>query len=125
MQYCIHKNCILPTLRSVRADAKLVNMNGTYYPYTMLSSNISQDLENYFCLFAAWKKEYLTESVYLNLVLSVIINSVTLPLTILFNGLLVFIIFFKRNLRKRMSNLAIGYLAITDIAVAVFVQPIF
>lgn len=92
--------------------------------YTMSFPNLTQALDFYFCPFAL-KKENVTNAVYFNLVLSATINSAMIPFTILFNAFLVFIIFRNRNLKKKMSNVAIGYLAITDLAVGAVVQPMF
>ena len=93
-------------------------------PYTMLLQNTTEGTENYFCSFD-WKVEYLTKPVYSNLIVSISINSVMFPFNILFNGFLVFIIFCKRRLRNKISNVIIGYLTITDLAIGAIVQPLF
>ena len=90
----------------------------------MFSQNTTKGINNYFCPFD-WKVEYLTKPVYLNLVFSISINLVMFPFSIFFNALLVFIIFRKWSLRKTMSNVAIGYLAITDLGVGAILQPLF
>ena len=94
----------------------------------MVAINLTQDSASYFCQLLGpfqWKQEYLIETgVYVNVILLATINSVMFPFTALFNLLLVYMIFFKRKVRRRKSNLSIGYLAITDLAVGVVLQPI-
>ena len=95
----------------------------------MVAINLTQDSASYFCQLLGpfqWKQEYLIETgVYVNVILLATINSVMFPFTALFNLLLVYMIFFKRKVRRRKSNLSIGYLAITDLAVGVVLQPMF
>ena len=72
-----------------------------------------------------WKEEYLTNAVYINLVISACINGISFPITSILNGLLIFFIIRRPMLRRKKSTVAIGYQAATDLAVGIIVQPTF
>ena len=72
-----------------------------------------------------WKERYLTQTMYLHLVISTTINVVRWPFIVLLNALLIFFIIQRRTLRRKKSVVVLGYLAITDLAVGVIVQPVF
>ena len=72
-----------------------------------------------------WRNEYLTPSVYVNLIVISIINGLSFPFTALFNAVFILGILFKPNLRRKKSTVLTGYLAVTDLVVGVIVQPIF
>lgn len=71
-----------------------------------------------------WKNAYLTNGTSTNLVLSVAFNSIIIPFTVCLNGLLIFIIT-REHALKKIHFIAIRYLAVTDLAVGLIVQPIF
>lgn len=73
----------------------------------------------------AWRDEYLTHAVYIQLVISITINGLTFPFTAFFNGCLIFYIIREPTLRQKKSNVLIGYQAVTDLAVGVVAQPLF
>ena len=73
----------------------------------------------------AWKKEYLSTTVYINLVLTSAINGLCFPFTFLFNMLVIFCIISRTQLRRRRSNELLGLLSVTDLAVGMIVQPLF
>ena len=73
----------------------------------------------------AWKDEYLTNTVYINLIISVCINGISFPITTILNGLLIFFIIRRPMLRRKKSTVAIGYQAASDLAVGMIVQPTF
>ena len=62
---------------------------------------------------------------YLHLVISTTINVVSWPFIVLFNALLIFYIIWRSTLRRKKSIVVLGYLAVTDLAVGVIVQPVF
>ena len=73
----------------------------------------------------AWSDMFLTQAVYINLAISTAIIAISFPLTVLFNGLLIWNIIRRPTLRKKNFMVVIGYLAVTDLASGVFVQPTF
>ena len=72
-----------------------------------------------------WRERYLTQTMYLHLVISTTINVVSWPFIVLLNALLIFFIIRRSTLRRKKSIVVIGYLAVTDLAVGVIVQPVF
>ena len=96
---------------------------------TNLSVNLSQDSESYWCELLepfVWKQNYLTVTgVYLSLVFLASVNLLMIPFTIFFNSLLVYLIFFQRQAREKQRNIVVGYLAMTDLAVGLGLQPLF
>ena len=73
----------------------------------------------------AWSDMFLTQAVYINLAISVAIIAISFPFTVLFNGLLIWNIIRRPALRKKNFMVVVGYLAVTDLASGVFVQPTF
>ena len=74
----------------------------------------------------AWKDEYLTNVLYIQLVISACINGISFPITTILNGLLIFFFIIRRPILKRKkSTVVIGYQALTDLAVGMIVQPKF
>ena len=72
-----------------------------------------------------WRDEYLTPSVYINLIIISVVNGLSFPFTALLNAVFILGILFKQNLRGKKSTVLTGYLAVTDLVVGVIVQPIF
>ena len=68
---------------------------------------------------------FLTQAVYINLAISTATIAISFPFTVLFNGLLIWNIIRRPMLRKKNFMVVIGYLAVTDLATGVFVQPTF
>ena len=93
------------------------------------SVNLTQDSESYWCELLepfVWKQNYLTVTgVYLSLVFLASVNLLMIPFTLFFNSLLIYLIFFQLQAREKEKNIAVGYLAMTDLAVGLGLQPLF
>ena len=71
-----------------------------------------------------WRQVYLTEQVHINLGLTIAVTAITCPLTVWFNGMILFTIFSKPLLRKVPSNFAVALMTITDFLVGAVTQPL-
>ena len=72
-----------------------------------------------------WRDEYLTAPVYRNLIVNIVINGLSFPFTAILNAFFILCILLKPNLRRKKSNVLMGYLAVTDLVVGLIVQPVF
>ena len=70
-----------------------------------------------------WRKEYLTDGAYKNLVALIGINSIAAILTILLNAVMILAVATRHYLRSN-SNILLAYLAGTDLLTGLTAQPV-
>ena len=70
-----------------------------------------------------WRKMYLTEHAYRNLIALVCVNALAIIPTILLNALVIFVVATRRPLQTT-SNILLACLAVTDLLTGLVVQPI-
>ena len=116
----LHETSVAPFISSPFLKVQIAN--------TMSSSNNSVSQLPEFCRFTGllqWRTEYLTPTVYKNLIVNTIVNGLSFPLTAFFNAFFIACILLKPNLRRKKSTIMMGYLAVTDLVVGAIGQPMF
>ena len=71
----------------------------------------------------SWREEYLTPTNLILIGIAVLVESLMIPFTVLFNALVFFLVWRKRYLRKRKPCALLACLAATDLLVGAVVLP--
>ena len=72
----------------------------------------------------SWRDEYLTPTNFILLIVAVSAESVLIPFTVLFNAMVIFLVWRKRYLRKQKPCVLLACLAATDLLVGAVVLPL-
>ena len=72
----------------------------------------------------AWREEYLTPTNFVILILVVCTEAAMIPYTVLFNALVIFLVWRKRYLRKQKPCVLLACLAVSDLLVGAVVLPL-
>ena len=88
------------------------------------SNQSSQDPCEFFKEFQ-WRQTFLTREVHFNLGMTIAINILAWPFTVLINAMVVYIVFSSPLVRSVPSNLVVAFMSVTDCATAAIAQPLF
>ena len=88
------------------------------------SNQSSQDPCEFFKEFQ-WRQTFLTREVNFNLGMTIAINILAWPFTVLINAMVVYIVFSSPLVRSVPSNLVVAFMSVTDCATAAIAQPLF
>ena len=100
------------------------SQHATMFGKISLNSSTPEDVCEYLRDFQDWRQTYLTEQVHINLGLTIAVTAITCPLTVWFNGMILFTVFSNPLMRKVLSNFAVALMAITDFMVGAVAQPL-
>ena len=97
-------------------------MNNLTFSLASIDSNTSNSLSKELCFFLPDPKFDKVTRRYVTNLLTGVLNAVLLPCAIVANSLVILVIIRKVSLRSPL-NLLLGYLAVSDLLVGLFVQP--
>ena len=72
-----------------------------------------------------WRQQYLTQTVYYNIVATIFANALICPAIVVCNASVIFCVVTEPRLRRTKSNVLLSLLAVTDLAVGAIVCPLF
>ena len=90
---------------------------------TEFSLNSSQSACSLFGNYS-WREEYLTPTNFILIIAAISAEAVMIPFTVLFNALVIFLVWRKRYLRKQKPCVLLACLAGTDLLVGAVVLPL-
>ena len=93
--------------------------NGTEFSLNSSQSSTCYLLGNY-----SWREEYLTPTNFILTIAAVSVQAVMIPVTVLLNALVIFLVWRKRYLRKQKPCVLLACLAATDLMVGAVVLPL-
>ena len=96
----------------------IMAVNGTEFPHDS-SHPACSFLGDY-----SWREEYPTPTNFILIIVAVSAESVMIPFTVLFNTLVIFLVWRKRYLRKQKPCVLLACLAATDLMVGAVVLPL-